>query len=73
MRTCDCPTRETALMPPEWPATGIASREELEKILVEHYQSSTFNYVQVPVAASHVGHTTTRTAQRGRDATYSGE
>ena len=39
-RTCGCPTWETVLAPPEWPA---ANREELEKLLVEHYQSSTFN------------------------------
>ena len=42
-RTCGCPTRETALPPPEWPATGMQSREQLEKILVDHYKSSTFN------------------------------
>ena len=41
-RTCGCPTRKMALAPPKWPTARIANREQLEKLLVEHYQSSTF-------------------------------
>ena len=29
MRACGCPTWEMAPAPPEWPAAGIANREEL--------------------------------------------
>ena len=41
-KPCSCPTREAAPDPPTWP-TSNNSREELEKLLLDHYSSSTFN------------------------------
>ena len=42
-RSCGCQASKMVLPLPEMPAAGMASRDELVKLLLEHNWSSTFN------------------------------